>query len=121
MWPPSSAQPEWEKVQTGNWIRLGRCAECARLWCIVPFEPHASFPYAVFWSRTEQEWERLHALDDAHTLHRWHKARVQALRSDTNQQDERAIAWHRERSHGRTPFDEREEELPDLASLLGAA
>lgn len=121
MWPPSSAQPEWERVQLGNWIKLVRCPECARLWCVVPYEPHAAFPYAVRWHRSEQKWEQLHALDEAHTLHRWHLARVQALRTETNTQDERAIEWHRERSYGRTPFDKPEEVLPDLDSLLGAA
>jgi len=121
MWPPSSAQPAWKRVQLGNWIELVRCLKCNRLWCVVPFEPYASFPYAVRWHRSEQEWNQLNELDDARVLHRWHKARMQALRSEADEQDERAIEWHRKRSYGQTPFDEPEEELPDLDSLFGAA
>ena len=122
MWPPSSAAPKWERVEVGNWIELLRCPGCDRLWCAVPYEPYGSFPYSVLWLRTIEEWRQLHEYDDeALTLHRWHQARVQMLRSRMNKQDKRAVAWHRERSYGRTPFDEKKVELPDLALILGAA
>jgi hypothetical protein len=118
MWPPSSNQPDWVSVKVGNWIELVRCSECERKWCVVPHEPYASFPYAIFWQHTERDWEQIHDLDEAQTLHRWHIARLQELRSTATDQDEKAIEWHQERSFGRTPFDKERVEVPNLETLI---
>ena len=121
MWPPSSTQPDWVSIKVGNWIELVRCPDCKCIWCVVPHEPYASFPYAVLWKHSVREWELLHELDEAKTLHHWHIARLQELRSTATDQDESAIEWHQARSYGRTPFDKERMEVPNLDKLISTA
>jgi hypothetical protein len=121
MWPPSSKQPEWVSIKIGNWIELVRCPGCEQSWCVVPHEPYASFLYAVLWQHSVQEWEQIHNLDEAQTLHRWHIARLQELRSSATEQDVKEIEWHQKRSYGRTPFDKERVEVPNLEKIISTA
>jgi hypothetical protein len=121
MWTPSSNQPDWVSVKFGNWIKLGSCLDCDRMWCVVPHEPYASFPYAVLWQYSVNDWIKIHDLDEAKTLHTWHIARLQELRSTATDQDEKEIEWHQKRSFGRTPFDKERVGVPNLEKLINPA
>ena len=88
------------------------------MWCIVPHEPYASFPYAVLWQHSVRDWVKIHEIDDGQTLHDWHISRLQELRSTATNQDEKAIKWHQRRSYGRTPFDKENVEAPNIEALI---
>ena len=99
-------QPKLTETERGNWTSLQLCEQCGALWCFVPYEPYASFPYLVRWPHDPITWRRVHDRDAGLTLSRWHSHMVrqhwQQLPPDELQQ----VEWHRQRSYGRNPIDE---------------
>jgi hypothetical protein len=84
----------------------------------VPHEPHAAFWYAVWWTRSVSDWQKLHDLDAGQTLHQWHKAKIQELAPSVSAEDSARIEHHRKRSYGRSPVDEPRVEVPNLDDLI---
>jgi len=118
LWVPSSSTPDFIVVHRGDWISLEQCASCKSFWVEVPYEPYASFPYRVLWTKSADEWKSIYAVDRGKTLHKWHSVRIRQLAHSLTREDKEAVEWHRVRSYGRTPFDIRDDGiLPDLDKL----
>jgi hypothetical protein len=106
LWPPSSAAPKLAPLDTGSWIDLKLCGECRTLWTVVPWEPHASFPYAIGWPHSPEDWRVVHDLDDGRTLSAWHERQVRLFVRSLVGEDLLAVRAHQARSCGRSPLDE---------------
>lgn len=98
-------RPRCEEVETGNWISLLRCPICGAFWCDSLYEPYASFPYAVYWSRSHMEWRIFHELDNGHTLLRWHAFAVVQHYRALPATELQLVEAHRKRSYGHNPID----------------
>src|ERR1700691_2180628 len=97
-------QPELADVQPGNWIELRRCSGCGALWCISPYEPYASFPFAALWPHDEATWWRTHDLDRGKTVCGWHALMVaKQYKSLPHEELEQVEHW-RNRSCGHNPI-----------------
>jgi hypothetical protein len=92
-----------EQIATGNWITLQRCPACSQLWCEVPYEPHASYPYLVQWPTTESKWQAAHAKDDGLSLGRWHSQSIVELWQSLPAEERKYVESHRVRSYDRFP------------------
>lgn len=119
LWPPDSRQDGLQTEQRGDWMLLDRCPNCGWLWCRVPYEPYASFSYAVLWRHTDGDWQHVYDADDGETLHQWHKATVQRRAASLSAEDQAKLEHHRDRSGGRTPVDGARVPKPDLMEILG--
>lgn len=113
LWPPVAHAPTLRTVDKGTWMLLVECPACRALWCVVPWEPHASFPYGVLWPASAPTWRELHDRDDGTALHRWHDRRARRLSTDLGPEDASAVRWHQKRSLGRSPIDGPAEPGPD--------
>lgn len=119
VWPPRPDIPWWDRVRVGNWISLESCRGCGSRWVVVCHEPYASFRYSVAWLHSDADFDLLHELDDATTLHQWHTIRIRAAADRQEGVDKEAVDQHRARSYGRNPYDfDISYSEPDLPALL---
>jgi hypothetical protein len=76
------------------------------------------YRYLVRWPFTADAWEKLLVFEGGRLLYQWITATIQAAWESLNEDDRRAVDWHRTRSSGRTPFDEPHVPIPDLGAVL---
>ena len=121
LWAPVDYQPKLERLRIGNYMALEKCPVCQSLWIFVPWEPYASYPYLVRWEHTQEEWQRLHDLDNGVTLHKWHAAMIVELYETLDEDGIDAVTEHKQRAYGRGPLEQENVSLPNLDALLSKA
>jgi len=107
VYPAGVDHPKLETARRDGWNLLNRCATCDALWGVVPYEPFASFLYLIAWPSGIEEWLAAVTQDELN-LFRWYDEQVRQAYPQMNNVEKRAVAVHRQRSHGRTGFDESE-------------
>jgi hypothetical protein len=99
--------PPLEHVESGNYLSLQRCAECAAYWCAGLYEPYAAFRFATLWPHDAQTWRRIHDLDDGQSLREWHGAVLRETWQSAPAEARADIeAWRKRTSYGHNPIDQ---------------
>jgi len=106
VWPPLNCVPSFQDISSKNWMSLSECSSCQTLWVCVPYEPYASFPYYVVWSKNKSDWQQEIIEKDGAYLHEWHKQELIKHKGTLTIKDIAAIERHRIRSSGRDPYNE---------------
>ena len=100
LWAVGPPYPGWDTIEAANFVSLVRCPECKQLWIEIPYEPFASFRYAVRWPFSESVFSMTMNKDAGLTLSRWHEAEVRVLANDADDQTLAHIDAHYRRSRG---------------------
>jgi len=105
-----ASHPDFETIETGNWVILEKCSHCGQLWCKVPYEPYSSFPFWTAWQYTEEEWKRLNEIDNAMILHEWHANVIREELERLTKEDLEAVDAWRDRTYKQfNPIDKNPE------------
>ena len=98
--------PALEELETGDWLTLDACPECSQLWVEVPYEPYAAFTFWAAWPGTEDQFWRLHEIEQAQPIHEWHKAVIRQQGPQLEGEDLEAIEkWRDRTSRNHNPID----------------
>lgn len=99
------------------------CQDCGKLWVQAPYEPDASYIYAIAWPYTRQFWHYASRLQDGGVIAKWSDYKILQAWPNMSVQDREAVENHRKRSFGQNPIDEAPANLEadPLASFLSEA
>jgi hypothetical protein len=100
LWAIGPPYPKWETLQAANFVSLVTCITCAQRWVEIPYEPFASFRYAVPWLLSEAAFAVAMNKDAGLTLSKWHEAEVRYLANAADKQTRSQIEAHYNRSRG---------------------
>ena len=100
LWAIGPPYPQFEQVDSGNFVVLNECAACGQLWLESMYEPFAAFKYSVKWPGSVEQFRVSRDKDQSLSLCKWHEAevRVQGNRADKDTLDH--IRKHYERARG---------------------
>jgi hypothetical protein len=100
LWAIGPPYPTWKNVASGNFVALGKCAECGQLWLESYYEPFAAFRYAVKWPNDVAKFEAIRDRDQSLTLCKWHEAQVKVLGNGADKQTLSYMRAHYDRARG---------------------
>lgn len=123
VWPMSSARPHLAKYEESGWFSLTACVDCGRMWLQSPYEPYASFIYLIYWPYSREFWSSVVSVENGAAMAKWSDFKIREAWPTMSEQDRAAVAFHRQRSFGRNPIDERpdEQDVDPLVPFLAAA
>jgi hypothetical protein len=118
--PPSVARPHFYHADDGEWFTFVLCIDCGTYWVQAPYEPYASFIYAIYWPYTREFWCYVGKLEGSAIIARWCAYKIRQAWPTMSEQDRLAVQNHRHRILGRNPIDEAPEETDPLAPYLAS-
>lgn len=114
---PTAVRPNWVQHDKSGWFDLVLCIDCGRQWVLCPYEPYASFIYAIYWPYSKEFWHKVMQIEDGLLMSRWSDFKIRAAWPTMSAQDREAVDFHRSRSFGRNPIDA-DSGTPDFDPLL---